>query len=1039
MSTRAQTVGSVALDFIVDTNSLIQAINSAARSAGTQFTNTFQQSLGGVSQSVNQLTSSVQNSMNSMTQSVTNTMRSSAAQMSSQMQAQMGQMSQNLANAVRNSNQQILQNSTGNIAQISQQINQAGAGATSTVQSVSDRIQAILNDTSLSERSKVARIAALYRQQGMDMSTSMTRAWSLVRNGANNTSQVVQNSTNNITQNINNINNAAQNTANTMGGTLTNAIKSVGKAIFAAFSVRYIIRFTKSCVEAAAQVKALNAQLEQTFNVLQTDALKAIQKVATESGILETRLQGVGTQIYAFAKASGMDSTTALNMMQEALQVTADSAAYYDRSIEDTAESLRSFLKGNFANDAALGISCTQTTRNIAANKLFGKSYKELSEAQKQLTLLQMVKDANKLSGAMGQAAREADGWENVTGNLKEAWKQLKAAIGQPLLQALIPVIKNITSAIQTLTKSVQQAAQSLAALFGWDLSSAQAAGNAITSVADDIADAEDEAQEEIDETEKKQSKSLAKFDDLNILSSNDNGNDGDTKSDNGVNAIGTADSVREAVNELNNTLNSIDIGSVKDKFQSVITVFEPLAQAVKNDIEAVTSTSQQTLSKYLEKYGNKINSYAQRIKDNVTNTVKQTSSGTANILNEAAKSQESMSDKLSTGFADLLGGTSAFSLSFTDVFTDMFDISSENFEQWTVDNSALLGDFFDGINENIANFSTTFGGILDGIGTTLTDWWDNTGSQAFDNLSQAFADVKTVLLDFWTNYISPFIDYVITSVGELWDNHLSKLWNGILELVSSVMDTVSAIWNGLLRPIYDTFIKRIMPSIMAAIKSIWDIICDVVGMVIDVVRGAIRSAQGLLDFITGIFTGDLEKCAKGFAEFVHGICIAIWGVIKGVLNVIIDALNTVWSAFYGVVKSIVDGIGDFVSLIGDMFGQSWGFSMPEEPPRIPRLASGGLVKAPTLALVGDNKNARSDPEVISPLSKLQGMIDAENSTDTEVLQQILTYLKMVYDECRNIGDITVTEEMDGERLFKWLIRKNNKYKNSHNGKGAFA
>lgn len=966
MSTRAQTVGSVALDFIVDTNSLIQAINSAARSAGTQFTNTFQQSLGGVSQSVNQLTSSVQNSMNSMTQSVTNTMRSSAAQMSSQMQAQMGQMSQNLANALRNNTQQI------------------------------------------------------------------TR-------GANGSANIINQNIYNIVQNINNAGNAAQNTANTMGGTLTNAIKSVGKAIFAAFSVRYIIRFTKSCVEAAAQVKALNAQLEQTFNVLQTDALKAIQKVATESGILETRLQGVGTQIYAFAKASGMDSTTALNMMQEALQVTADSAAYYDRSIEDTAESLRSFLKGNFANDAALGISCTQTTRNIAANKLFGKSYKELSEAQKQLTLLQMVKDANKLSGAMGQAAREADGWENVTGNLKEAWKQLKAAIGQPLLQALIPVIKNITSAIQTLTKSVQQAAQSLAALFGWDLSSAQAAGNAITSVADDIADAEDEAQEEIDETEKKQSKSLAKFDDLNILSSNDNGNDGDTKSDNGVNAIGTADSVREAVNELNNTLNSIDIGSVKDKFQSVITVFEPLAQAVKNDIEAVTSTSQQTLSKYLEKYGNKINSYAQRIKDNVTNTVKQTSSGTANIMNEAAKSRERMNDRLSTGYADMLGGASIFSLSFTDVFTDMFDISSKNFEQWTIDNSALIGDFFDGINSNTANWSSTFGGILEDIGTSLTDWWDNTGSQAFDNLSQAFADVKTVLLDFWTNYISPFIDYVITSVGELWDNHLSKLWNGILELVSSVMDTVSAIWNGLLRPIYDTFIKRIMPSIMAAIKSIWDIICDVVGMIIDVIKGLIRVVKGVLDFITGIFTQDLDKAFDGINDIFCGLIETIWAVFKGAINMMVDALNTVWSAFYGVVKSIVDGIGDFVSLIGDIFGQSWGFSMPEEPPRLPRLASGGLVKAPTLALVGDNKNARSDPEVISPLSKLQGMIDAENSIDTEVLQQILTYLKMVYDECRNIGDITVIEEMDGERLFKWLIRRNNKYKNSHNGKGAFA
>lgn len=41
----------------------------------------------------------------------------------------------------------------------------------------------------------------------------------------------------------------------------------------------------------------------------------------------------------------------------------------------------------------------------------------------------------------------------------------------------------------------------------------------------------------------------------------------------------------------------------------------------------------------------------------------------------------------------------------------------------------------------------------------------------------------------------------------------------------------------------------------------------------------------------------------------------------------------------------------------------------------LPALAQGGLASAPTLALVGDNPNARIDPEVISPLSKLKDMI----------------------------------------------------------------
>ena len=40
-----------------------------------------------------------------------------------------------------------------------------------------------------------------------------------------------------------------------------------------------------------------------------------------------------------------------------------------------------------------------------------------------------------------------------------------------------------------------------------------------------------------------------------------------------------------------------------------------------------------------------------------------------------------------------------------------------------------------------------------------------------------------------------------------------------------------------------------------------------------------------------------------------------------------------------------------------------------------PKLAQGGLAFAPTMAMVGDNKNARVDPEVIAPLSKLKSMM----------------------------------------------------------------
>lgn len=217
----------------------------------------------------------------------------------------------------------------------------------------------------------------------------------------------------------------------------------------------YAKDFASGTIEAAANANALASQMEQTFGALKGEADAAIGRVAKNSGILETRLQGAAAQIYAFARSSGGDAKESLQLMETALQAAADSAAYYDKSLDDTVETMQSFLKGNFANDAALGLSATETTRNAAATKLFRKEYNKLTEIQKQKVLLSMVTDAQKLSGAMGQAAREADGWENVQGNLNETVKQFQAQVGKPVLKNLIPIVQTITEKFSAWQKSI--------------------------------------------------------------------------------------------------------------------------------------------------------------------------------------------------------------------------------------------------------------------------------------------------------------------------------------------------------------------------------------------------------------------------------------------------------------------------------------------------------------------------------------------------------------------------------------------------------
>jgi hypothetical protein len=245
-------------------------------------------------------------------------------------------------------------------------------------------------------------------------------------------------------QEIRDVNTAARNTGGALSG-LKSAVAGVATAVGGFIAVNKMKDFALGAIEAAASMGAMNAQFDAVFEGVEANATAALSKIANETNVVEGRLKGSFLQMAAFAKTTGMDTATALSLTERATLAAADSAAFYDRSIESTAESLQSFLKGNYENDAALGISATETTRNAAAMKEFGKKFKDLSEQQKQFTLLAMVEDGNKLSGALGQAAREGTAYENVMGNMKQAMTDFKVAVGGPLLQPFIDGLLAVT------------------------------------------------------------------------------------------------------------------------------------------------------------------------------------------------------------------------------------------------------------------------------------------------------------------------------------------------------------------------------------------------------------------------------------------------------------------------------------------------------------------------------------------------------------------------------------------------------------------
>lgn len=335
-------------------------------------------------------------------------------------------------------------------------------------QSAYAKIETIRANDSLSEKQRAMQIASVYRELGYNQQEALARAWDAMKSDSETGSHHIIENLYEIQERAKEASGGVEDVgekikesgeeAKGAGSSFKDMFKAhlSAEALISALKAiaRELVELGKQAVAAAADVAASNAQFEQAFSGVDKEARKSLNSISKETGITATRMQGSFTKIFAFTKSAGGDTEAAMDIASRALRAAADSAAYYDRSVEETTESLLSFLKGNYANDAALGIAATETTRNTAANKKYAKSFQELSEAQKVDVLLSMVEAGNEASGAIGQAAREAEQWANVTGELSEAWKQFLAKIGTPILEGLTPIIQGITSALQRMSET---------------------------------------------------------------------------------------------------------------------------------------------------------------------------------------------------------------------------------------------------------------------------------------------------------------------------------------------------------------------------------------------------------------------------------------------------------------------------------------------------------------------------------------------------------------------------------------------------------
>lgn len=745
--------------------------------------------------------------------------------------------------------------------------------------------------------------------------------------------------------------------------------------VLAAFSITALVAFTKKATETAASVNAANSAMSQTFGTLESAATAAINRVADESGILDTRLRSTATGIYAFAKTSGMDSAAALGMMKEALQVAADSAAYYDKSLEDTSETLKSFLKGNYANDAALGLSATEYTRNAAAMKLYGKSFQNLSEAQKQLTLLQMVKDANDLSGATGQAAREADGWENVIGNLKEAWKQLIAVIGQPTLKLAIPVIQSMTAALQRLTEYANAAWQALSKVFGWEQVDAISAA----------ANSEKELTKAVEATADAQEGALAGFDEIQILADKSAGNAAADSAVKAVEALAGADQTSGGV-----LTPAIDTSKLEEGITWIRSTFESLASwfdsAVKPIFTGMFSDMTTATEPIREWFETDFPGFAETARSTFTS-----------VFSGAV---ETVSMVLSNLWDILMSLASTFS---TAIFPTLAGYGEELMKTFSVVFDTLKGLFDRVWKEGILPFLQNLSKYWNDVWQSLKAVWEAHGQPIFDSIRTAVQKVGEFLKTTWETLIRPVWDQFMANIDWLWTNHLKPLWDRILEFVASLVENALKIFNEVIMPIVGKVADYLYPQIVFVVNLIQNVVAVAAGVISDIINSIIQVLEGVIDFLTGVFTLNWEQAFEGLKKITHGFLNGFIGLAEGAVNLIISLVNGLVRAVCAGVNAVIDALNSLLSFdipkwVPIWGGKSWSINLanvtaPQIPKlTIPRLASGTVIppNKEFLAVLGDQTQGTNIEAPLETIKQAFREAIAENGGSSRQMTVVL-------------------------------------------------
>ena len=250
-----------------------------------------------------------------------------------------------------------------------------------------------------------------------------------------------------------------------------------------------------------------------------------------------------------------------------------------------------------------------------------------------------------------------------------------------------------------------------------------------------------------------------------------------------------------------------------------------------------------------------------------------------------------------------------------------------------------------------------------------ITGMFGDNAGLAFDGLVQILQSVMGV--------VGQVVTFANTTVKPIIQDIFSFITTTVVPIILQTFTAAAPIISGIITNL-GTAIMTMAQIIGMAIQTAMPVIQSVISVVMSIASVVIPALlagyeafssglttivtsiqtvfQGIIDFVTGVFTGNWQMAWQGVQDIFGGIFEGLGALVKTPINAVISIINKAISGINGLGLTIPD----WVPVIG---GKNFSINIPE----MPMLAKGGFTNGPSIvgeagteAVISFQKGVRS-------------------------------------------------------------------------------